>query len=77
MEGPKDQHPVHLHTTRELLPPDKEETTTPEATFFVFLFHSPRFHPFTTNITQALPFKTIKGEAGAMSRGITRSSNNS
>jgi hypothetical protein len=55
----------------------RRRMTTPEATFFVFLFHSPCFHPLTTNVTQALPLETIKGEARAMSRGITRSSNNS
>jgi hypothetical protein len=37
----------------------------PEATFFVFLFHSPCFYPFTTNVTRALPLEAIKGEAGS------------
>jgi hypothetical protein len=38
---------------------------TSEATFFVFLFHFPCFHHFTTNVTRALPLEAIKGEAGA------------
>jgi hypothetical protein len=46
----------------------------PKATFFVFLFHSPRFYPFTMNVTRALPLETIKGEAGSTSRGRGRSS---
>jgi hypothetical protein len=41
----------------------------PEATFFAFLFHFPRFHHFTANVTRALPLEVIKGEAGAMTRG--------
>jgi hypothetical protein len=41
----------------------------PEATFlFLFFVFSP-FHLFTINVTQALPLGTIKGEAGATSRG--------
>jgi hypothetical protein len=47
----------------------RRRTTTPEATFFVFLFHSPRFHPFTMNVTRALSLEAIKGAAGAMSKG--------
>jgi hypothetical protein len=45
---------------------------TPEATFFVFLFHSPCFHPFTTNVTRALPLEAIKGETGATSKGVIK-----
>jgi hypothetical protein len=40
-----------------------------EATFFVFLFHSPYFYPFTMNVTRALPLEAIKGEARATSKG--------
>jgi hypothetical protein len=53
----------------------RRRMATPEATLFVFLFHSPRFYPFTTNITRALTLEAIKGEAEATSKG--RSSNNS
>jgi hypothetical protein len=42
---------------------------TLEATFFIFLFHSSDFYPFTTNVTQPLPLEAIKGEAGATSKG--------
>jgi hypothetical protein len=45
---------------------------TPEATYFVFLFHSPHFYPFTTNVTRALPLEAIKGEAGATSKGAIK-----
>jgi hypothetical protein len=47
----------------------RRKTVTPEATFFVFLFHSSCFYPFTTNVTRALPLEAIKGEAGATSKG--------
>jgi hypothetical protein len=50
-EGPKDQRMLHLCATRQLFSPDKEEDATPEATFFVFLFHPFHFHLFTTNVT--------------------------
>jgi hypothetical protein len=40
----------------------------PEATFFTFPFHFPRFHHFTANVTRALPLEAIKGEAGIASR---------
>jgi hypothetical protein len=43
-----------------------------EATFFVFLFHSLCFYPFTMNVTRALPLETIKGEAGATSKGVIK-----
>jgi hypothetical protein len=35
----------------------------PKATFFVFSFIFSPLHLFTTNVTQALPLETIKGEA--------------
>jgi hypothetical protein len=41
---------------------------TPETTFFVFIFHLPRFHHFTANVTRALPLEAIKGEAWARVR---------
>jgi hypothetical protein len=41
----------------------------PEATFFAFVFHFFRFHPFTTHVTRALPLEAIKGEAETMTRG--------
>jgi hypothetical protein len=47
---------------------------TSEVTFFVFLFHSPCFRPFTTNVTRTLPLETIKGEAEATSRAIKKQS---
>jgi hypothetical protein len=47
----------------------RRRTATSEATF---LFHSPHFYPFTTHVTQALPLKSIKGEAGVKSRGRRR-----
>jgi hypothetical protein len=43
----------------------RRKTAAPEAIFFIFLFHFSPFHLFTTNVTQALPLETIKGEAGA------------
>jgi hypothetical protein len=43
----------------------RRKTATPEATFFVFLFH---FHLFTTNVIRALSLEAIKGEVGATSR---------
>jgi hypothetical protein len=46
----------------------RRRTATSEATFFLSLFHFPRFHHFTANVTQALPLEAIKGEAGATSR---------
>jgi hypothetical protein len=70
MERPKDQRPVRLHATGELLPPDKEEDGHARGhLFLVFLFHSPYFYPFTTNVTRALRVEAIKGEAGATSKG--------
>jgi hypothetical protein len=50
----------------------RRRTATPKATFSAFLFHFPRFHHFTANVTRALPLEVIKGEAGAMSKGIER-----
>jgi hypothetical protein len=47
----------------------RRRTATPEATFFAFLFHFSNFHPFTANVTRALPLEAIKGEAGATTRG--------
>jgi hypothetical protein len=44
----------------------------PEATFFVFLFHSPRFYLFTMIVIGPLPLEAIKGEAGATSREIVK-----
>jgi hypothetical protein len=46
----------------------RRRTATLEATFFGFLFHFSRFHPFTINVTRALPLEAIKGKAGAASR---------
>jgi hypothetical protein len=53
----------------KLLTLDKEEDGHTQGHLFVFLFHLFPFHLFTTNATQALPLGTIKGEAGATSRG--------
>jgi hypothetical protein len=47
----------------------RRRMATPEATFLAFLFHFSCFHPFTANVTRALPLEAIKGEAGAASRG--------
>jgi hypothetical protein len=70
MQRPKDQCPVRLHATGELLPSDKEEDDhARDHFFFVFLFYSPCFYPFTTNVTRALPLEAIKGEADATSKG--------
>jgi hypothetical protein len=67
MDRPNDQCPTRLHTIGELLPPDKEDGYARGHLFFVFLFHFPRFHHFTANVTRALPLEAIKGKAGAMS----------
>jgi hypothetical protein len=50
----------------------RRRTATSKAIFFVFLFHSPYFHPFTTNVTRALPLEAIKGKAGATSKGAIK-----
>jgi hypothetical protein len=47
----------------------RRKTATSKTTFFIFLFHSFRFYPFTTNVTRALPLEAIKGEVGATSKG--------
>jgi hypothetical protein len=52
----------------KLLTPDKEEDGRTRGHLFVFLFRLFHFHLFTTNVTRALPLKTIKGEAEATSR---------
>jgi hypothetical protein len=36
--------------------------------FFIFLFHSSYFYPFTTNVIRALLLKAIKGEAGTIEK---------
>jgi hypothetical protein len=41
----------------------RRRTATPEATFFASLSFS-RFHPYTANVTQALPLEAIKGGQG-------------
>jgi hypothetical protein len=69
MERPKDQRLVRLHATGELLPLDKEEDGHARGHLFCF---SPRFYPFITNVTQALPLEAIKGEAGATSKGAIK-----
>jgi hypothetical protein len=46
----------------------RRRTATPEATFFVFLFHSLCFHPFTMNVIRALPLEAIKGVAEVKKR---------
>jgi hypothetical protein len=44
-----------------------------ETTFFLFFsFILPIFHPFTMNITRALPLETIKGEVEATFRAIEK-----
>jgi hypothetical protein len=48
----------------------RRKTTYTLKLFFVFLFLSLIFLPLPQAITQALPFKAIKGEAGTLSRGI-------
>jgi hypothetical protein len=53
----------------------RRKTAAPEATFFVFLFHLFPLHLFTTNVTWALPLKTIKGEAGATSKDTPNGTN--
>jgi hypothetical protein len=50
-ERPKDQRPVRLHATGELLPPDKEEDGHTRSHIFYFSLSFSRFHPFTTNVT--------------------------
>jgi hypothetical protein len=52
----------------KLLTLDKEKDGHTQCHIFVFLHLFP-FHLFTTNVTRALPLGTIKGEAGATSRG--------
>jgi hypothetical protein len=42
----------------------RRKTTTPEATFIIFL----SFSPLTTNVTRTLPLEVIKEEAVATSR---------
>jgi hypothetical protein len=42
----------------------RRRTATPEASFFAFLFLFSRFHPFTANVTRALPLEAIKGRQG-------------
>jgi hypothetical protein len=69
MERPKDQRLLHLHATGETAPTGegrRRPHPRPPFLFFSFIF-SP-FHLFITNVTQALPLKTIKGEAGATPR---------
>jgi hypothetical protein len=61
----------------KLLTLDKEEDSHTQGHLFVFLFNLFPFHLFTTNATQALPLGTIKGEAGATSRGTTNEEHNS
>jgi hypothetical protein len=70
MERPKDQRPARIHTTGNYSHWIRRRTATPEATFFVFLFHSLRFHPFTMNEIRALPLEAIKEEAEGRGRRI-------
>jgi hypothetical protein len=52
----------------KLLTPDKEVDGHTRGHLFVFLFILFPILPFfTTNVTRALPLKTIKGKAGATS----------
>jgi hypothetical protein len=56
----------------KLLMPDKEEDSHTRGHLFCFSLLSFLLSPFylsTTNVTRALPLGTIKGEAGATSRG--------
>jgi hypothetical protein len=44
----------------------------PKATFFCFSFIFSLFHLFTMNVTRVISLETIKGEAGATSKGDGR-----
>jgi hypothetical protein len=52
----------------KMLTLDKEEDSHTRG--HIFLFHLFPFHLFTANVTQALLLRTIKGKAGATSRGL-------
>jgi hypothetical protein len=61
---------LHVSTLqRKYSPQRRRRMASSEATFFVFLFHSPCFHPFTMNVIRALPLEAITGEAETKKRG--------
>jgi hypothetical protein len=68
--GAKRSMPLHLCAIGKLFPLDKvEDGRTRGHLFLFFSFIFFLFHLFTTNVTRALPLRTIKGEAGATSEG--------